>query len=229
MDASVFSHLENVIAPAVVRLTSGALLSHADRMAAEAACDRVKRSPNGLDVALQFFRALLVERRRLTGGGGGGNGVAGSGEGLRPFMAHEAVQHFLLQVVLFGVVNGWNDFPEAQKARVKEEAIAVLLPYCATGPGPHLLQKVADVVAELAKREWPQRWPDFHRRLIQMAGQGPHAAHAVAATLANLSEDSTNPEHQMRLPAKRRTQVRLALPCLLPSLPRDCMLAAGLG
>ena len=58
MDASVFSHLENVIAPAVVRLTSGALLSHADRMAAEAAWFRsfVADEEGGWDAYLAAMR-----------------------------------------------------------------------------------------------------------------------------------------------------------------------------
>ena len=84
----------------------------------------------------------------------------------------------------------------------------MLIPYCAAGPGPHLVQKAADVIAEVAKREWPQRWPSFHRTLISTAGRGgPHAAQVAVAVLANLSEDCTSVEYQMQLPAKRRAQV----------------------
>ena len=197
------SHIQRVIAPAVLKLTSSDVaLSSQERATALDECDKVKKSPEGVRVSLRFFQDFAARARPAP------QAAAPQDELTR----NEPLQHFMLQVLLHGVVYNWGSYSEEQKAQIKEQVLPLLLAFCATGPAAYLIQKAADIIAEVAKREWPQQWPAFHRQLLAMASDGgPHAVRGATAVLANLSEDCTSLDYQLQLPPKRRAQVREGL------------------
>ena len=132
-------------------------------------------------------------------------------------------------MILHNVTHNWAKFTAGQKKAIKDQTLALLMPLSAalsptTTPQPHLAQKVADILSELAKREWPQQWPHFHTQLLQLAMQnGLPAVQAAVATFASLSEDATSLLYQMQLPGKRRAQLREGLRGIHTELVALCL------
>ncbi len=156
------AQLQGAIAPAIAWLTSGHPIPHAERLAAEAMCDRFKNSAEATGVALDFFRALVQQPLPAAS-----VSLASHQQQQQHQWIHdEGVQHFLLQALLVNVRARWdNGFSEEVKTRLKDQALMVLVAYCSRGPAPHLAQKAADVLSDMAKREWPQKWPTFHTQV----------------------------------------------------------------
>lgn len=216
---ATINHIAQVIAPAVYKLTSGEVtLRQADRLTAETLCDKFKKSPEGAVAATTFFQFILTHEH------------AAIPSTISDFaLKNEALHHFLLQVIFRGIRHQWDtSYSEERKNQIKSQFPPLLLTYCSQHkPSTYLSQKAAEILADIAKREWPQKWPEFHVLLLQGAKQGSfHMMHVIVATLANISEDCTNPHYHLQLPAKRRSQVREGLRTVGQSLVAFLMNAA---
>lgn len=93
----------------------------------------------------------------------------------------DPVRHFAVQAAVIGIRSRWNEMSAGDHEQLKLAAIEALQTVCAviaillrhsrrtneqgTKPGgaepTHFKEKLVQVPVEIAKRDWPQRWPGF--------------------------------------------------------------------
>jgi len=81
--------------------------------------------------------------------------------------------------------------------------------------------KKATLLAHVALREFPQRWPNFVDECLMLRGissQGDASFELGLLALAELAEDCADGDYNGRLPAKRRTDVLKALNTTAPAV-----------
>ncbi len=72
-----------------------------------------------------------------------------------------------LQILEDSVKQRWSLFTEEEKVSVRVYVIELIVSLTSGCGGEMLLGKVDDVLVEIAKRDWPKKWPDFINGLIQ--------------------------------------------------------------
>ena len=70
----------------------------------------------------------------------------------------ESARFYALQLFVDSVNEKWSRLAEADKAGVKAMCIESLEKWPCPGERQHLRIKLASFTAEVAKREWPQRY-----------------------------------------------------------------------
>ncbi|KAI9343333.1 armadillo-type protein [Zopfochytrium polystomum] len=130
-----------------------------DRRAAQTYLDGVKQSPDVFPIGL--FLARPQKQLSLSFNG-------------NPQDTAAAIRFFGLSLIEKVVKRNWNpsgcppEETESVKAAAKELALE-----CAANPNDvaFLRRKVASIFAEVAKRLWPQRWPEMDGILAQLHDQ----------------------------------------------------------
>ncbi|PRP76017.1 exportin-5-like [Planoprotostelium fungivorum] len=88
-------------------------------------------------------------------------------------IVNAVVRHFAIQVLELTTVNCWNGLAVSQREFIKGLAFKLM-----TGVGDILeepqfvKEKIAQLVVDLVKRDWPQRWPNLFETLKGMTTQG---------------------------------------------------------
>src|SRR5690349_14989242 len=83
---------------------------------------------------------------------------------------------FALLCIEHIIVNGWNRMPPPEKQFLKDQALQILAAVhklraasgVGTAPPLFLQEKVVKLVAEIAKRDWPQEWKDMLEKLVKL-------------------------------------------------------------
>ena len=110
---------------------------------------------------------------------------------------------YALKVLSFAVASRGGKGDASLQGSVLE-----LLKKCVTDGAPAFIrEKLAAIVADLAAREFPQRWPGMIEQLNAIASAGPALAEVVAIALATLATDCSSADFNSRLPAVRRGEV----------------------
>eukprot|EP00808_Paulinella_micropora_P005230 g8346.t1 len=122
-----------------------------------------------------------------------------------------AQRHFGLHCLEHVVTRRWYSLAAAEQAQFKKQCMSLMAELAqAVPPPPSLLYgKVAAIVAELAKRDWPQRWPSFVSDLLATQHHSPVAEEMCLLVFRDLAQEIAgfNPH----LPSKRRREVRIGL------------------
>jgi exportin-5 len=94
------------------------------------------------------------------------------------FLAHvnqqqsDTVRYFGLGLLENSVRFKWTSpmYADTERARIKDALVDLVR--CGLAPGTvekkFIREKTAHIFAELAEREWPQRWPDLHALLFEL-------------------------------------------------------------
>lgn len=89
---------------------------------------------------------------------------------------HEGrLRFFGLQLVEHSIEQRWDVYDEAVHSEVKQSLLQLM--FNGTLPleeeFPFVRNKIASIVAEVAVRTWPQRWPEFMDQLVDLCREGP--------------------------------------------------------
>jgi hypothetical protein len=121
--------------------------------------------------------------------------------------------------------NRWGEYDEGGRHEAKEAALCLAKHLGGGGDGGaavvagpsarFLLRKSAALIADVAVREWPQRWPELIEQLLAMAGAddgGGSLVFLVCAAIRALVEEVHEFGHTME-PDRRRDLVKSLAEC----------------
>ena len=162
------------------------LSSSEERRTALAVCEAFQARPGAHTEALAIYR---------QGASGGIDASSSSG--------NAALRFFALKVVLSVIRKQWNNasVSEAHRDALKAEVLALAV--SAVPRETFLFRKEAQLVLELAKRSWPQRWPG----LLSALSSSEYGSHHLVLLAGNLVEDATCSDFNDALPKQRRTDI----------------------
>jgi len=168
------------------------------RRAAQDVLDRFARRPEAASESLQLFSAASV-----------GNAAA-------------PVRLFALSTAEKAIRDFWDDFSEDVKTGIKAAAIEVVQCHLRlsrsrqggasqgqTMVDPLFLRsKAVDLLVEIAKREWPQKWPQLLPTLDELVARDtPLGAEMALRVMRDLAEDCTNSDFNAEIPSRRRSEI----------------------
>ena len=123
------------------------------------------------------------------------------------------LRHFTLHAIETSFKKHWYTWDPTMQENVKQAVVEI-----ATNKLGDILveplavrEKVVTLLVELAKREWPQRWPTFLETVLTLCRAGYTQADIGVRVLCRLMEDGTNPDFNTELPVKRRHEILSAL------------------
>ena len=123
------------------------------------------------------------------------------------------LRHFSLHAVETSMKQQWYSWDGPTQETLKNAVVEI-----ATNKLGDILseplairEKVVSLLVELAKREWPQRWPTFLDVVLSLCRAGYTQADIGVRVLCRLAEDGTSPDFNSDLPVKRRHEILSAL------------------
>uniref|UniRef100_UPI00358FCC8B exportin-5-like n=1 Tax=Myxine glutinosa TaxID=7769 RepID=UPI00358FCC8B len=120
------------------------------------------------------------------------------------------VRHFGLQLLEHCIKFRWNNMNQEEKLQLKEDVLKII----AEGTLPimeeeaHIKDVASRLVVEMAKREWPQQWPEMLDELKALCKRGKTQTDLVLLVLVRLVEDVICFN---LLPTQRRRDIQQAL------------------
>ncbi|RLN88867.1 hypothetical protein BBJ28_00007309 [Nothophytophthora sp. Chile5] len=182
-----------------VQVSHSPLASAAERQAAYAFCEEFKSRTDCASYAVAIYRN------------------PGGGDALE---LHTR-RHFALHVLEHFVLTRWRSLPLEDQIRIRSELVELLLrTNGATEDEPGFVrEKKVALLAQIAKRQFPQRWPELMPELLQIWGSGaPQQVELVLMILRSLAEDCVSSSFNTSIPPARRKEILQGLNVCLPQL-----------
>jgi len=154
-----------------------------------------------------------------VGGSNEASALGVAGELLDASSSPDVARHFALQLLSHAIEGRWNSEEfEPQRLPLRQRLLQLLAqppPGCAF----FVRQKLGALVASVALREWPQRWPELFEQLGAIAQMGEDEAELVLITVRTLGEEVM--EYNSELEGSRRSDLtaalnEVALPAFMP-------------
>jgi exportin-5 len=84
------------------------------------------------------------------------------------------IRHFGYQLIEDLVKRKWAELSEPDKQQLKTALLECLVSgtHDLLAEKTYVKEKLASIVVEVAKREWPQHWTDMMDNLLRIAGMG---------------------------------------------------------
>lgn len=144
------------------------------------------------------------------------------GAPIAPLQRHTR-QHFALHVLEHYVLTKWSARPAEEQAGLRTELVDLLLRSGGDAPQDDepvfIREKKVALIAAIAKRAFPQRWPDFLPELLQIWQSGsPRQVELVLMILRSLAEDCVSSNFNTSIPPARRKDILQGLNACLPQL-----------
>lgn len=121
------------------------------------------------------------------------------------------VRMYSLSAALRSLTTHWKDLAQPDQERVKEAALEILWEGLQDQEAIFIKTKLASILVELAKRSWPQQWPNFLNALEKAAAKSITRAELVLSVLRELTEDCTNSDFNASLSTERRSDIMQGL------------------
>ncbi|TDH72381.1 hypothetical protein CCR75_003415 [Bremia lactucae] len=183
-----------------VQTSHSPLAPPSDRQAAYAFCENFK---NRSDCALYALKMYRSPRGSDT-------------------LERHTCQHFALHVLEHHVLTNWRTLPVEEQQNMRTELVDLLLrePQSDDADDPVFLrEKKVSLVAQVAKRQFPQRWPELMPELLQLWQTGNYRqVEFVLLLLRSLAEDCVSSSFNTSIPPARRKEILQGLNVCLPQL-----------
>ncbi|KAL4093444.1 hypothetical protein PRIC1_010878 [Phytophthora ramorum] len=180
-----------------VQVSHSSLASAADRQAAYAFCEDFKSRPDCALYAVALYRN------------------PGGGDALE---LHTR-QHFALHVLEHHVLTRWDSQPVEEQQKMRAELVQLLLIEDDSDEPVFVREKKVALVASIAKRQFPQRWPELLPELLQVWSNGSsRQVELVLMILRSLAEDCVSSSFNTSIPPARRKDILQGLNVCLPQL-----------
>lgn len=129
-------------------------------------------------------------------------------------------QHFALHVLEHYVLTRWSVLPVEDQVQLRSELVELLLRTDPAAEEPVFLrEKKVTLIAQIAKRQFPQRWPDFLPELLQIWQSGSlQQVELVLMILRSLAEDCVSSCFNSSIPPARRKDILQGLNVCLDQL-----------
>lgn len=200
-----------------VEVSHSPLAAPADRQAAYAFCEEFKNRPDCALYSVAIYKNPTLGAAPVSS-----------------LQVHTR-QHFALHVLEHYVLTKWSALPVAEQAALRTELVDLLLRDPSTGPdsaNPALLpgasatdepvflkEKKVALVAAIAKRQFPQRWPEFLPEILAIWQNGSaKQVELVLMILRSLAEDCVSSNFNTSIPPARRKDILQGLNACLPQL-----------
>lgn len=188
-----------------VEVSHSPLAPPAERQAAYAFCEAFKTRADCALYSVAIFKNPALD-----------------GQPLAPLARHTR-QHFALHVLEHFVLTKWSDRPVAEQAALRTELVDLLLRASPlddeTDEPVYIKEKKVALVAAIAKRAFPQRWPTFLPELLAIWEHGsPRQVELVLMILRSLAEDCVSSNFNTSIPPARRKDILQGLNACLPEL-----------
>lgn len=187
-----------------VQVSHSQAASATDRAAAYAFCEHFKSREDCAMYAVAIFREPQGDAAIAT----------------TPMEIHMR-RHFALHVLEHYVLTRWSALPPAEQSGLRSELVGLLLR--ADGKDEEepvfIREKKVSLIAQMAKRQFPQRWPEFLPELLQIWQEGgPQQIELVIMVLRSLAEDCVSSSFNTTIPPARRKDILQGLNACLPEL-----------
>lgn len=193
-----------------VQVSHSPAASSADRAAAYAFCEQFKTRGDCALYAVAIFRDP--------------RGAAGDATSMEIHMR----RHFALHVLGHYVLTRWSSLPPAEQSSLRSELVDLLLRSANSSSSSSdgqedepvfIREKKVALIAQMAKRQFPQRWPEFLPELLQIWQAGsPQQIELVIMVLRSLAEDCVSSSFNTSIPPARRKDILQGLNACLPQL-----------
>ncbi|OQR92763.1 exportin-5-like protein [Achlya hypogyna] len=165
--------------------------AQADRAAAYAFCESFQSRPDCVSYAFYLLQS-------------GGHG------------AHH--RHFALHVVETWLRVHWKSVPFEDTVMYRSTLLDIAGRHVAADEPSFLKEKLVKVLADIAKRQFPQRWPDLLEQLLQLWCVGPVQAEIVMLLFRSIAEDCVSSSFNSTIPPTRRKDILQGLNACFPTL-----------
>uniref|UniRef100_M4BBG1 Uncharacterized protein n=1 Tax=Hyaloperonospora arabidopsidis (strain Emoy2) TaxID=559515 RepID=M4BBG1_HYAAE len=186
-----------------VHVSHSSQSSPSDRAAAYAFCETFKRRPDCALYAVTLYR---------------NPGTLDASERARR-------QHFALHVLEHHVLTQWDSLSLDQQLKMRVEIVDLLLLHneeikIKINDDPiYVREKKVTLLAEIAKRQFPQRWSGLLHELVEKWQYGSrYQVELVVLLLRSLAEDCVNSSFNTSIPPTRRKEILQGLYTGLPEL-----------
>lgn len=193
-----------------VQVSHSPMAAPADRQAAYAFCEDFKNRPDCALYSVAIYKNPTQDAASANG----------TGSSVSPLEVHTR-QHFALHVLEHYVLTKWSALPVAEQSTLRAELVDLLLRTTTTTDDEpvFLKEKKVSLIAAIAKRQFPQRWPEFLPELLQIWQTGtPKQVELVLMILRSLAEDCVSSNFNTSIPPARRKDILQGLNACLPQL-----------
>jgi len=143
-----------------------------------------------------------------------------AGQLFNPSMPAE-VRHFALGLYEHLITKRWTSLSAESKAQMKEVSLQIISqwPVDEAAAAAFLKHKAVQVVALIAKREWPHQWPALFTQLTQLSQHSDVHCEMVLLVLSELGEGLFSDD---KMTDGRRNELLVALNAEFPALFTFC-------
>ncbi|EQC30365.1 hypothetical protein SDRG_11942 [Saprolegnia diclina VS20] len=163
----------------------------AERDAAYAYCEQFQQTPNCVSYA--FY--LLQQRGHAS---------------------HH--RHFALHVVENYIRVHWKNCSADETVQYRSTLLNIVASHVAADEPSFIKEKLVKVLADIAKRQFPQRWPDLLEQLLSLWSMGPIQAEIVMLLFRSIAEDCVSSSFNSTIPPIRRKDILQGLNACFPTL-----------
>ena len=122
------------------------------------------------------------------------------------------MQHFFLHCIEHAIKNQWNGWDQEKKNWIKTNILTFAsIEFDILSPSRVIAEIIAKLLAELAKRDWPQLWVNFIPEIFKLMNVGYSQASIAIRALHLLAQDANSSEFNNCMPTKRRNEVLKAI------------------
>ncbi|ETV94109.1 hypothetical protein H310_12125 [Aphanomyces invadans] len=128
-------------------------------------------------------------------------------------------RHFALHVVETWVRKHWKACSGTDDAvNYRANVLTIMASHLNADEPTFLKEKLVKVVSDIAKRSFPQRWPDMLDHLMQIWSVGPLQTELVMLIFRSIAEDCVSSTFNSTIPPTRRKDLLQGLNASFPAL-----------
>jgi exportin-5 len=128
-------------------------------------------------------------------------------------------RHFALNVVESWIRTHWKLCSPDDAVMYRNTLLTIIASHLnANGEPLYLKEKLVKVVADIAKRQFPQRWPEMHEHLLHLCSMGTAQTELVMLIFRSVAEDCVNASFNSSIPPSRRKDILQGLNACFPQL-----------
>ncbi|KAG5177597.1 armadillo-type protein [Tribonema minus] len=135
---------------------------------------------------------------------------------------NDTVRFFAVHCIETYIKSDWSSMTEEQQARCRSASVDLIRSGTRDllSEASFVKEKVAALAAEVAERDYPEKWPTFVQDMVMAVRIGPTQAELALMALTGVIQDCQDSDFQSRLASKRRNDITQALNTALPDLLR---------
>ncbi|OQR95927.1 exportin-5, partial [Thraustotheca clavata] len=116
-------------------------------------------------------------------------------------------RHFALHVLEIWLRTHWKSISQEDIVSYRTSLLTVVASYLSQDEPSYIKEKIVRVLADIAKRQFPQRWPDLLDQLMQLWQLGSVQVEIVMLLFRSIAEDCVSSSFNSTIPPTRRKDI----------------------